>query len=220
MQSHFKGNRKWNNQIYCISRCLRKYLSYCRHYRFVSALAIHCYQCQPSQSEINSAMQSIMAGNTSEPLCSNPTEVFDCSRDPNFGFMADSCLTVSITLNISMVGEVSYNILNCSVKSFCSMTKNITCGALKSVVQSPDLELAQCDVICCEGERCNGPSPVSSELASKGPSSTPVARASPNSTVAPSSIAGPSSTAAIKVPSNAAIFSIVCLIYLTITNLC
>ena len=97
---------------------------------------------------------------------------------------------------------------------------------IASFCESPDLELAQCDVSCCEGERCNGPSPVSSELASKGPSSTPVARASPNSTVAPSSIAGPSSiatpssTAAVKVPSNAAIFSIVCLIYLAITNLC
>lgn len=190
------------------------------------ALAIHCYQCQPSQSEINSAVQSIMAGNTIEPLCSNPTKVFDCSQDPNIGRMADSCLTVSVTLNFSMVGEVSYNILNCSVKSLCSMTKNMTCGTLKSVFQStPGLELAQCDVSCCEGERCNGPSPVSSESASQGLLSTPVATASPSSTAAPNSTVAldstvpPSSTAAAKVPSNAAIFSIVCLIYLTITNL-
>ena len=189
-------------------------------------MAIHCYQCQPSPDEITNFMLSKMAGNTSEPPCSNPTEVFDCSQDPNIGRMADSCLTVSVTLNFSMVGEVSYNILNCSVKSLCSMTKNMTCGTLKSVFQStPGLELAQCDVSCCEGERCNGPSPVSSESASQGLSSTPVATASPSSTAAPNSTVAldstvpPSSTAAAKVPSNAAIFSIVCLIYLTITNL-
>ena len=195
-------------------------------YRFVSALAIHCYQCQPSQSEINSAMQSIMAGNTIEPLCSNPTKVFDCSQDPNIGFMPDSCEAVSITFNISMIGEFSFNILNCSVKSLCRMTEAMKCGELKSVFQSnPGLELAQCNVSCCEGEQCNGPSKVSSESASQGLSSTPVARASPSSTRAPNSTVAldstmaPTSTAAAKVPSNSAIFSTVCLIYLTITNL-
>ena len=214
MQRPFKGDWKGSIQTPCIRCCLQKYLSYCLRYCFVSALAIHCYQCQPSQNEIMSYMQSKMAGNTTEPLCSNPTEVFDCSQDPNIGMVADSCLTTSITLNSSMVGEFSYNILNCSVKSFCSMTKNITCGALKSAFQSiPVIDLAQCDVSCCEGERCNGPSPVNSTSSSstEGSSSNP----GPPSTLGPTAAA----LQCTKAPSNAAIFSIVCLVYSAITNL-
>ena len=185
-------------------------------YRFVSALAIHCYQCQPSQSEINSAIQSIVAGNAIEPLCSNPTEVFDCSQDPNIGMLADACVTTSITLNSSMAGDLNftYSTLNCSVKSFCNIAKNSTCSAMDSVFQSiPFIDIAQCDVSCCEGDLCNGPSAVNSTPSTSSEGSS--------ANTGPTTSPGPTASAlqSTKAPFNAAIFSIVSLVYLAITNL-
>ncbi|XP_015774855.1 PREDICTED: uncharacterized protein LOC107353048 [Acropora digitifera] len=179
-----------------------------------AAMAIHCYQCQPSPDEIMNYMQSKMAGNTSEPPCSNPTEVFDCSQDPNIGAVADSCFTASITLNFSNAGDFTLNILNCSVKSYCNTTKNFTCLMLDAVFQSvPFIDMAQCDASCCEGDRCNGPSAVNSTPSSSSEGSS--------ANTGPSTSPGPTASAlqCTKAPFNAAIFSVVSLVYLAITNL-
>ena len=176
-------------------------------------MAIHCYQCQPSPDEITNFMLSKMAGNTSEPPCSNPTEVFDCSQDPNIGAVADSCFTASITFN-SLAGDFTLNILNCSVKSYCNTTKNFTCSMLDSVFQSiPFIGMAQCDVSCCEGDRCNGPSAVNATPSSSSEGSS--------ANTGPSTSPGPTASAlqCTKAPFNAAIFSVVSLVYLAITNL-
>ena len=177
-------------------------------------MAIHCYQCQPSPDEIMNYMRSKMAGNTSEPPCSNPTEVFDCSQDPNTGGMADSCFTASITLNFSMPANFTVNILNCSVKSYCNTVKNLTCSMLDALFQSiPIIDMAQCDASCCEGDRCNGPSAVNSTPSSSSEGSS--------ANTGPSTSPGPTASAlqCTKAPFNAAIFSVVSLVYLAITNL-
>ena len=152
-------------------------------------------------------MQSRMAGNTSEPPCSNVTEVVDCSQEPIIGMMADSCLTYSITFNFSMIGELSQNMRGCGVKSNCSMLKNITCAGMMSQSNSFG-EITQCDLSCCEGDRCNGPTSSSS---SEGSSANPGSSTSPGPTA--------SALQCTKAPFNAATFCIVCLVYSAIINL-
>ena len=152
-----------------------------------------------------SYMLSKIAGNTTEPPCSNATEVYDCSQDPNISMVADSCLTGSITLNYSMISDFSFNMLGCGVKSNCSTLKNSTRGMMGPAFQSNlFVDLTRCDVSCCEGDRCNGPSAVGSTSSNPGPSAT----------------SGPTAAAlqCTKTPSNVTIFSIVCLVYLVISN--
>ena len=216
MQRHLEGYRKGNIQIHCVACCLQKYSSHCLRNCFVSAMAIHCYQCQPSQDEVLNYVNRKLMGNTSEPPCSNPTEVFDCSQDPNTGMMADSCLTASITLNYPIAGDLNFtfNVLNCSVKSFCNTTKNFTCTTMGLVFQSISvINMVQCDVSCCEGDRCNGPSAVNSTPSTSSEGSS--------ANTGPTTSPGPTASAlqSTKAPFNAAIFSIVSLVYLAITNL-
>ena len=124
--------------------------------------------------------------NTSEPPCSNVTEVVDCSHDPFIRMVADSCYTASVTSNFSMhlnfsmhvnlsmhmTGELTQNMRGCGVKSNCSMLKNITCAGMMSQSNSFG-EITQCDLSCCEGDRCNGPtSSSSSEGSSANPGSS------------------------------------------------
>ena len=172
-------------------------------------------------------MQSIMAGNTSEPPCSNVTEVVDCSQDPFIGMVADSCYTASITSNFSMhlnfsvhlnlsmhmTVELTQNMRGCGVKSNCSTLKNETCGMGMMSQSNPFVEVIQCDFSCCAGDRCNGPSAVNST----SPSASEGSSANPGF----SPTTGPTAAAlqCTKAPSNAAIFSIVCLVYSAITNL-
>jgi len=171
-----------------------------------AALAIHCYKCQPSGDEMASYMQSRMAGNTSEPPCSNVTEVVDCSQDPIIGMVADACLSVSITFNYSMIGEVTQNGRDCGVKSNCSsMLKNFNCAEMMSQ-SNPFMEVTQCDVSCCQEDRCNGPTSSSS---SEGSS------ANPGSSTTPAA----ATLQCTKAPFNAATFCIVCLVYSAIINL-
>ena len=158
---------------------------------FISALAIKCYQCQPDAGDVASVMaKAAQEGKTGElSFCGNPTQTFDCSQDPIIGQIADSCLTVSISINTSMVGMISYNMLNCSVLSGCSIMKNISCGFQETIFQViPMMEIIQCDVTCCKGDLCNNPS------------------------------GGKLSSVSTLRSSNAVIFSIVCFIYLALTK--
>lgn len=184
---------------------------------FHGALAIQCYRCPHDLSQIMSLMQNPAALNN---LCSNPTETIDCSQDATIGQFADACFTSVISLNTSMFGEIKFTQMNCSVKSFCGQTKNMTCELMKSVFQGlPGFEMTNCDYTCCEGDLCNNPS-KGSTTKSVAPTASPSPTTPPSSTTLPSPTTSPAPiTASAHGPSNAVLSSIVCLICLALINL-
>ena len=125
----------------------------------VLAYAIKCYKCQPNNAEITSAASK---GNFSGlNLCSKPTDTVDCSQDPIIGSIADACYTASVTMNISLlnIGEISYHLQDCAVKSKCPDLKKLTCDTLKTAFTGiSGFGISHCDISCCEEDLCNNPS--------------------------------------------------------------
>lgn len=117
------------------------------------AYAIKCYKCQPGTDEITKAASK---GNFSGlNLCSKPTDTVDCES------IADACYTASVTMNISLfnIGEISYHVQNCALKSQCPDLKKLTCDSLKTAFQGiSGIGISHCDVSCCEEDLCNNPS--------------------------------------------------------------
>ena len=154
--------------------------------------------------------------------------------------MTASCYTADITLNTTLpIGDIQLYMLNCSVKSLCSMMKNQVCEPLQTAFASiPMIGIKNCDLRCCEGDLCNNPSGSAAPDTTKIPNAatTPNAVTSLSTTTSPNAVTTQNTTTTMNatttlntatsptvkssvqitsVPPNAAIFGILGLITVT-----
>ena len=175
----------------------------------VSAYAIRCRQCRPDMGNFTTALST---GNISAVnLCNNPTGSFDCSQDPNIGQFADSCYTATVTLNVSLfnIGEITYHVLDCAMKSVCPQLKKTVCDPLKTALAGiSGVGISHCDTSCCVGDLCNNPSGSPTTSPSRSPTTSPPG--SPTTSPSESSTAGfpTSSVKSTHIPPNVVVFGI------------
>ena len=118
---------------------------------FSSGWAIKCYKCSPD-------FQSLLSNDKKD--CSNPTDTKNCTTVQlgNVSVEADSCLTLSVTLNRPSSGDIPIYFQDCGVKSACTAGTKSLCETVRALVNGTGTELNACDGACCEGDLCNDPS--------------------------------------------------------------
>ena len=103
-------------------------------------MAIICYKCPLEDPNTTSLFQQ----GGLEGMCSSPTYSVDCSKDPQFGDLYNTCYMVTIRLSVSH----KYIKLDCGMKALC----NGLCNTLK---ERSNLKTLECSVQCCEENFCN-----------------------------------------------------------------
>lgn len=172
-----------------ISSCLHAY------FFFLTALAIRCYVCAPNITNYSSAN-----------MCGDPTDTINCTDS-----FYVSCISISITGKASnIVGFTVYS-LNCGPKLLCSEAyKDYTCDSMKNATKASGVELGNCEISCCQEDFCNKPLGVSS--ASSFPRSTTPGPAGSTVTVK-------LSVGSTNFPLNCALFGILGVISVAVTNI-
>ena len=166
----------------------------------------------PDLTNITTALST---GNVSVlDLCNNPTATFDCSQDPNFGNLADSCYTVSagLTYNISFLnlhGEIKYYVEDCAVKSMCPQLKKTACDNLNDTFAGMSaIGFSHCDVSCCQRDLCNNPSGSPTTSPSGSPATGPPGSPATSPPGSPTTSPPTSSVKSTHIPPTVAIFKI------------
>ena len=68
----------------------------------------------------------------------------------------DSCVTITLTGKVPVIGEVLVHSLACSVKAACGdAIKNMTYAAMMN-----GTGITNCEMTCCQGDLCNKPAAV------------------------------------------------------------
>lgn len=80
----------------------------------------------------------------------------------------DSCVTIKITEEVAGM-DYNQTVKNCSIAESPGCNETYICELINQSVVKAGGKLLQCDVTCCQTDRCNGPGEGEPKLATPGP---------------------------------------------------
>ena len=114
-------------------------------------LTLKCYQHTPDFSNFSSGINALGGMSNPPTICGKPNVTMECNEPGQ-----DSCVTITLTGRVPVIGEVVAHSPACSVKAACGdAIKKMTCAAIKN-----GTEITNCQMTCCQGDLCNKPAAV------------------------------------------------------------